>query len=106
MRDLLNDHKAIRNESKEWKIQINMNLNFVSSNDIGETHTFCVWRDNEEIRSCNKTDDIIKGLLNSFLNNYQKKETILRNRSGFICESVDLLSYHVHKTSLKEENHT
>ena len=101
LRDLINDHKAIRNESKEWKIQINMNVNFVSSNDTGETRTIFVWSDNEEIRSGNETDDIIKGLLNSFLNNYQKGETILRNGSGFEFESVDLLSYHVHKTSLK-----
>ena len=101
LRDLINDHKAIRNESKEWKIQINTNVNFVSSNDRGETHTFFVWSDNEEIRSCNETDDIIKGLLNTFLNNYQKEEIILKNRSGFVFESVDLLSHHVHKTSLK-----
>ena len=45
--------------------------------------------------------DIIKGLLNSFLNNYQKEEIVLRNGSNFVFESVDLLSYHIHKTSLK-----
>ena len=101
MRDLINDHKAIRNESKEWKIQINMHVNFVSSNDTGETRTIFVWSDNEEIRSGNETDDIIKGLLNSFLNNYQKEETILRNGSNFVFESADLLSYLFHKTSLK-----
>ena len=101
MRDLINDHKAIRNESKEWKIQINMSVNFVSSNDTGEIRTIFVWSDNEEIRSGNETDDIIKGLLNSFLNNYQKEETILRNGSNFVFESVDLLSYLIHKTSLK-----
>ena len=60
-----------------------------------------MWSDNEEIRSGNETDDIIKGLLNSFLNNYQKEEIILRNGSNFVFESVDLLSYHIHKTSLK-----
>ena len=101
LRDLINDHKAIRNESKEWKIQINMHVNFISSNDTGEIRTIFVWSDNEEIRSGNETDDIIKGLLNSFLNNYQKEETILRNGSGFVFKSVDLLFYHVHKTSLK-----
>ena len=45
--------------------------------------------------------DIIKGLLNSFLNNYQKEEIILRNGSNFVFENVDLSSYHIHKTSLK-----
>ena len=100
--DLINDHKAIRNESNEWKIQINMNVNFVSPNDTEETRPIFVWSDNVEIRSGTETDDIVKGLLNCFLNNYQKEEEIiLRNESNFVFERVDLLSYHIHKTSLK-----
>ena len=78
-----------------------MNVNFVSSIDTGETRTIFVWSDNEEIRSGNETGDIVKGILNSFLNNYQKEEIVLRNGSNFVFESVDLLSYHIHKTSLK-----
>ena len=78
-----------------------MHVNFISSNDTGKICTIFVWSDNEEIRSGNETDDIIKGLLNSFLNNYQKEEIILRNGSNFVFESVDLLSYHIHKTNLK-----
>ena len=31
--DLINDHKAIETSSNEWKIQVNMHINFVSSND-------------------------------------------------------------------------
>ena len=31
----LSDHKAIENNSNEWKIQRNMHVNFVSSNDTG-----------------------------------------------------------------------
>ena len=38
--DLINDQKAIRNESNEWKIQLNMSVNFISSNDTGEIRTF------------------------------------------------------------------
>ena len=38
--DLINDHKNIRNESNEWKIQLNMSVNFISSNDTGEIRTF------------------------------------------------------------------
>ena len=102
--DLINDHKAIETSSNEWKIQINMHINFVSSNDTGEIRTIFVWSDNEEIRLGNETDDIIKRLINSFLNNYQKEEIILRNGSNFVFESVDLLSYHIHKTSLKRGN--
>ena len=88
-------------ESKEWKIQINMHVNFISSTDSRETRTTYVQSDNEEIRLGNEKDDIIKELFKSFLNNYQKEETILRKGSDFIFESVDLLSYSVHKISLK-----
>ena len=58
--DLINDHKNIRNS--EWKIQLNMGVNFISSNDTGEIHTFFVQSDNEEIRPGNETNDIINGL--------------------------------------------
>ena len=51
-----------------------MNVNFVSPNDTGETRTIFVWSDNVEIRSGTETDDIVKGPLNCFLNNYQKKK--------------------------------
>ena len=78
-----------------------MDVNFVSSNDTGEIRTIFVLSDNEEIRLGNEKDDIIKRLINFFLNNYQKEEIILRNGSNFVFESVDLLSYHIHKTSLK-----
>ena len=49
----------------------------------------------------NETDDIIKEFFQSFLNNYQKEEIILRNGSGFVFESFDLLTYSAHKISLK-----
>ena len=52
----------------------------------------------------NETDDIVKRLIISFLNNYRKEELILRNGSNFVFESVDILSYHIHKTSLKRGN--
>ena len=94
-------HKNNRNESNEWKIQLNMGVNFISSNDTGEIRTFFVRSDNEEIRSGNETNEIINGLRKSFLSNYQNEEKILRNGSNFVFESVDLLSYHIHKINLK-----
>ena len=48
--NIINDHKAIGNKSNKSKIQINMHVNFISSKNIGETHTIYVWSDNEEIR--------------------------------------------------------
>ena len=99
--ELINNKKNIRNDSKEWKIQLNIGVNFISSNDTGEIRTFFVCSDDEKIRSGNETNDIINGLLKSFLSNYQNEEKILRNGSNFVFESVDLLSYHIHKTNLK-----
>ena len=102
--DLINENKAIETSSNEWKIRINMHINFISSNDTGEVCIIFVLSDNEEISLGNEADDIVKRLINSFLNNYQKEEVILRNRSNFAFESVDLLSYDIHKTSLKRGN--
>ena len=96
--DLIND---IKNTGNEWKIQINMGVNFVSSNYTGEIRTFYVNSFNEEIRSGNETDEIITKFLKSFLNNYQKEEKVLRNGSNFVFESVDSLTYHIHKINLK-----
>ena len=56
--DLINDHKAIRKHSNEWKIQINTHVNFVFSNATGETRTIFVWSDSKEIRSDNEAGDI------------------------------------------------
>ena len=44
--DLINLHRARINESNEWQIQLNMNVNVISSNDTGEIRTFFVWSDN------------------------------------------------------------
>ena len=81
-----------------------MSVNFVSSSDTGEIRTVFVLSDNEEFRLGNETDDIVKKLINSFLNNCQKGELILRNGSNFVFESFGLLSYHIHEKSLKRGN--
>ena len=60
----------------------------------------------------NETDNIIEELFNSFLNNYQKEEQIIKGSdkeinkeiikgSDFILENVELLDYYLHKVSLK-----
>ena len=59
---MINDHKDTTkiNKSAEWKIQLCMHINFISSKDTGETRTIYVWNDNTKIMIGNKTDDIIK----------------------------------------------
>ena len=66
--DMINDHNdtAKINKSKEWKIQLCMHVNFISSKDTGETRTIYVWSENAKIMVGNETDDVIKELLESF----------------------------------------
>ena len=60
LRDMINDHKTSKTRYGEWKIQISMRVNFISSKDTGETRTFYVLSDNEKIMWGNETDNIIK----------------------------------------------
>ena len=78
-----------------------MGVNFISFNDTEKIRTFYVNSDNEEIRLGNEAGEFINKLFESFLNNYQKEEQILRNESNFIFKSVEILYYHIHKTNLK-----
>ena len=48
--DLINEDKTIKTSSNEWKIQRNMHINFVSSNDTGDIRTVFVRSDNEDSR--------------------------------------------------------
>ena len=77
-----------------------MRVNFISSRDIGETRTIHM-SDNENIIQGTETDNIIKNLSESFLDNYQKEEQITGGGSGFAFASVELMDYKLHKTSLK-----
>ena len=78
-----------------------MHVNVISFKDTGEIRASFVRSGNEEIRLGNEIDGIIEELFKSFLNNYQDEEIVLRKGSDSMFESVDLLSYSVHKISLK-----
>ena len=56
LRDIINDHKT----QGEWKIQLTLEINFISSKDSDETSTMCTISDNIEIMIGNKTSRIIK----------------------------------------------
>ena len=96
--DLINEKK---NDRVECKTQLNMGVNFISTNDSGEIRTFYVRSDNEEIRSGNETPEVISKLIKSFLSNYQEEQKILRSGSNFVFDSVDLLFVNSHKIDLK-----
>ena len=62
--DLINDHKNIRNESNEWKIQLNMSVNFISSNDTGEICTFLCGVTMKKLDRVMKQMTLLKDFLN------------------------------------------
>ena len=98
LRNLINYQKTVG----EWKIQLSMKINFVSSKDYSnETRTLSTWSDNIEIIMGNETDDIIDELFKSFLHRYQEKSEKSMKGSEFVFNSVDLLYYYLHKISLK-----
>ena len=94
---LINDLKIAR---KLWEIQISMRVNFISSKDTGETCTIYVWSINESIMWGSDRDNIIRELLEPFLNNYQKEEQIIKG-SDFNFESADLVDYKLHRVRLR-----
>ena len=98
LRDMINNHKTLG----EWKIQLSMKINFVSSKDYSdETRTTSNWSDNIEIIMGNETYDNIDELIKSFLQRYQENLEKSMKRSEFLFNSVDLLYYHLHKINLK-----
>ena len=66
LRDMINNHKT----HGEWKIQLIMQINFVSSLDTGEFRIMHSKSNNVKIMSGIEMDDIINKLFKSFLNEY------------------------------------
>ena len=95
--NMINDHKTRR----EWKIQLTMQINFISSKDSEETCTMHTKSHNIEIMMGNETDEIIEKLFESLLQNYQKDLEESMRKGEFVCDSIGLLYYHLQKIGLK-----
>ena len=83
---MINDHKT----QNEWKIELTMQINFISSKDSDETRTMHTKSDNIEIMMGNETDEIIEKLFKSLLQKYQDGLEESMRGSKFIRDSVDL----------------
>ena len=90
----------------EWKIQLTVSVNFISSkDDSDETRNMRTKNDNIEIMIGSETDKIIEELFKSLLQKYQEGLEESMKGSEFIFDSVNLLCYHLQKTSLKKPDH-
>ena len=83
------------------KIQLTIKINFISSKDSEETRNMSTKSDNIEIMTGSETDEIIEELFESLLQRYQEGLEESMKGSEFIFDSVNLLHYHLQKTSLK-----
>ena len=114
LNDTINDHKTPKNlrvhssnevidyetQFGEWKIQLTMSINFISSKDSGETRNMHTKSDNIDIIMRSETNDIIEELCEYLLQRYQKGLEESMRGSEFIFDGVDLLYYNLQKISL------
>ena len=112
--DMINNHKAPLNlkvhssdtvinyeaQFGEWKIQLTMRINFISSKDSEETRIMHANSDNVEIMIGSEADDIIDKLFEFILQRYQECLEESMRGSQFVLNNIDLLYYHIKKISL------
>ena len=112
--DTINNHKTrglvrchsgnkswLEETSSEWKIQLTVAINFISSKDSDETRTMHTKSNNAEIMIGSETDEIIEDLFECFLQKYQEGLEESMRGSEFAYDSVDVLYYNLNKVSFK-----
>ena len=77
----------------EWKIQLSMKINFISSKDSDETVTMHTRSNNIEIMVGNETNEITEEPFESLLQKYQEGSEDNMRGNKFVFKSVDLLYY-------------
>ena len=93
---MIDDHKF----KGEWKIQLTMQIIFVSITDANETREMHTKSDNVEIMSGIETSDAINEFFHSFAKRYQEELQTKMKGSSFTFQRIDLLEYHLYKISL------
>ena len=77
-----------------------MAINFISFKDSDDTQTVHTKSNNVEIMIGSKTDEIIEGRFEYFLQKYQQGSEESMRGSEFVYDSVDVLYYNLNKVSL------
>ena len=108
--NLINDHKTrglaryhsgnktwVEETSSEWKIQLTMEINFISSKDSDETGAMHTKSNNVQIMMGSETDAIIEDLFESFLQKYQEGLEESTRGIEFAYDSVDASYYNLKK---------
>ena len=112
LKDLINDHIPVMelgNEEDnsdtvrgEWKVQLVMQNNCISTKDFEETWTIYSASKSVEILMGSHTDDVIDRLFDTTLQKFQQAIEISNERgSEFTHESVVLLYYYFQKIDIR-----
>ena len=97
LRKLINYYK----NKGEWKLQLTAEISFVSLKPgSDETRVMHMKSNNEEIMNGSDTDEIIKGLSESFLQKYEKNLHEKMKGLDFEFDGVDFLNHDFNKISL------
>ena len=95
--DMINDHK---NQS-EWKIQLSVEINYISSTpDSDETRIMHTKSNSIEIMIGSDTNEVIEELFKSLLQSYQENLEEKMSSSDFVFDAVNVLHYDLNKVSL------
>ena len=97
LRKLVNYYK----NKGEWKVQLTAEIRFISLKPgSDETRIMHTRSDNEEFMNGSDTDEIIKGLFESFLQKYEENLQEKMRGSEFEFDGDDFLYYDFNKISL------
>ena len=95
--DLIDFYKTIG----EWKIQLSMQVNFITDNNDDKGLILHTKSDNVEIMRGIDTKTIVTKLFDTLKQRYQEDLETKMDASSYIFDRVVLLEYHFHKVSLK-----
>ena len=97
--DIINEHES----KDEWKIEINMSINLISSKDSNEVKTMHTTSDNVDIMTGVDANDVIEELFKSNLERYQTGLEEAMSGSEFVFDCVNELHYKLRKVDLNRE---
>ena len=99
LRELINNHK----NKGEWKIQLIVQLNFISLRPgSDETRVMHTRSANEEFMNGSDTDEIIRELFKSLLQRYKENLQEKMKDSDFAFDGVNHLYYDLNKISISK----
>ena len=81
----------IKNSTQdEQKVQLIIAIIFQHITDPTKKDTIYIKSKNEDFTVRDNTDDILTKVLESFLENYEREENILRNGNSYVFDCIDL----------------